>query len=50
MNQRNTFISGMVAIIFLILSCSKFEPEAPDDDSILDGPVNGLTYEQNRQF
>ena len=40
----------MVAIIFLILSCSKFEPEAPDDDSILDGPVNGLTYEQNRQF
>ena len=50
MNQRNTFISGMVAIIFLIISCSKFEPEAPDDDSILDGPVNGLTYEQNRQF
>ena len=50
MNQRNTFISGMVAIIFLIISCSKFEPEAPDDDNILDGPVSGLTHEQNRQF
>ncbi|MBK8547761.1 MAG: c-type cytochrome [Saprospiraceae bacterium] len=50
MNQRNTFISGMVVIIFLIISCSKFEPEAPDDDNILDGPVSGLTHEQNRQF
>ncbi len=50
MNQRNTFISGMVAITFLIISCSKFEPEAPDDDNILDGPVSGLTHEQNRQF
>src|SRR5690606_12191653 len=33
-----------------LVSCSNFEPEAIPDDSILDGPVSGLTYEQNRRF
>ncbi len=30
--------------------CSKLHPPAPADDEILDGPVEGLNYEQKRQF
>ena len=45
-------------IVILIISlltawvqgCSKLEPKAPADDQLLDGPVEGLSYEQNRQF
>jgi CxxC motif-containing protein (DUF1111 family) len=40
----------MIIITILVLSCNIFEPDTPTDDSLLDGPVNGLTYEQNRQF
>lgn len=41
---------AIVCIGLLSLSCSNFETEAPDDDKILDGPLEGLTYEQNRRF
>jgi len=41
-----------VIIIFLsgIIACSKILPGAPADDEILDGPVAGLTPEQNVIF
>jgi CxxC motif-containing protein (DUF1111 family) len=38
-----SFLTGIVA-------CQKFLPAAPPDDEILDGPVEGLTGEQNSQF
>jgi CxxC motif-containing protein (DUF1111 family) len=50
MNNQSTFISGIIVITFLIISCSKFEPGSPADDEILDGPLEGLSFEQNRQF
>ncbi|MHB1179423.1 MAG: di-heme oxidoredictase family protein [Daejeonella sp.] len=31
-------------------SCEKIIPGAPDDDELLDGPIEGLTPEQNRIF
>ncbi|MBK9639543.1 MAG: thiol oxidoreductase [Bacteroidetes bacterium] len=31
-------------------SCEKFAPEAPSEDEILDGPVEGLTHSQTAQF
>jgi CxxC motif-containing protein (DUF1111 family) len=37
------FITGTIA-------CEKILPKAPDDDQLLDGPVEGLSYDQNRQF
>lgn len=45
-------------IVFLLLSivmiglvaCEKLLPKAPKDDALLDGPVEGLTAEQNIQF
>ena len=41
-----------VLIIFLtgIIACNKILPGAPPDDELLDGPVTGLSNEQNRQF
>jgi CxxC motif-containing protein (DUF1111 family) len=40
----------MVAIIAAVVSCQKLMTQAPADDSILDGPVEGLTAEQLNQF
>ncbi len=42
--------AGLLIVIVLVQACSKFEPAAPGDDELLDGPVEGLSYEQNRQF
>ena len=40
-------------VLFLaagIAACQKFLPAAPGDDEILDGPVEGLSHEQNAIF
>ncbi|MBL4708198.1 MAG: thiol oxidoreductase [Flavobacteriales bacterium] len=34
----------------LLFACEKFEPEAPNEDELLDGPLEGLTTAQNSQF
>ena len=39
----SVFIAG-------IISCNKLMPGAPANDEILDGPVDGLTPEQNKMF
>lgn len=41
------FLAGFVVVI---QSCSKLEPASPKDEDLLDGPVEGLTYEQGRRF
>lgn len=41
------FLSLMSCII---ASCSNFEPDAQAEDQLLDGPIEGLTNEQNRRF
>lgn len=41
---------ALVTTVIIIQACSKLQPAAPADDEILDGPVPGLSYDQNRQF
>ncbi|MEO8590047.1 MAG: di-heme oxidoredictase family protein [Flavobacteriales bacterium] len=36
--------------VLTAVGCSKFEPIAPADDALLDGPVEGLTGEQHAMF
>ncbi|WP_294822344.1 di-heme oxidoredictase family protein [uncultured Flavobacterium sp.] len=48
-NSSFLYLSFMMAAV-LSVSCSNFEPEPINDDQTLDGPVSGLTHEQNRQF
>jgi CxxC motif-containing protein (DUF1111 family) len=43
-------VIGLIVIIAIVQSCSKLAPGARQDDELLDGPVEGLSYEQNRRF
>ena len=42
--------SSIIFIVSCIMSCEKLIPVAPEDDSLLDGTVEGLTYEQTAKF
>ncbi len=50
MKKTYIVLVGIIAAVVLIQACSKFEPAAAGDDELLDGPVEGLSYEQNRLF
>jgi CxxC motif-containing protein (DUF1111 family) len=39
----------MVGVVMAMLSCSDLEPAAPAEDTLLDGPVEGLTNAQQAQ-
>ncbi len=43
-------ISAMWLIVIGLQGCAAFEPPAPSDDSLLDGPISGLSGEENRRF
>src|SRR5262245_46297370 len=40
----------LVALMAGIIACNKILPGLPADDEVLDGPVEGLTTEQNATF
>lgn len=50
MKKVYIIILTIIISIALIQSCSKFGIKPPADDSLLDGPVEGLSYEQNQRF
>ncbi|MBR2647905.1 MAG: di-heme oxidoredictase family protein [Sediminibacterium sp.] len=43
-------ISALILVIMGIVACQKLLPKAPTDNELLDGPVEGLSYEENRRF
>lgn len=43
-------LAALVTSAAIYLSCNKILPGAPQDDQILDGPMEGLTSEQKRMF
>ena len=48
--KKIAVISLIIALITLAVACEKILPQAPADDELLDGPVEGLTYGENRRF
>ena len=36
-------ICAIIVLVSAAISCEKFLPQAPEDDEILDGPVEGLS-------
>ncbi|MCU0423754.1 MAG: c-type cytochrome [Bacteroidia bacterium] len=50
MKRKYYVILYIVFAVVFIQSCSKFEPIAPAEDEILDGPIEGLNFGQSRQF
>lgn len=43
-------LAGLVVVLAAAEGCSKFQPAQLPDNQLLDGPVAGLSYQQNRQF
>ena len=43
-------LTAIILVIIGVVACEKILPQAPSDDELLDGPVEGLNYEQNRRF
>lgn len=43
-------LTAIILVIIAVVACEKILPEAPPDDELLDGPLEGLNYEQNRRF
>lgn len=43
-------VSLIVLIIVFAVACQKLLPKAPDDDQLLDGPVDGLSTQELKQF
>src|SRR5215510_11544692 len=50
MRRKVTALLAIGCFIGLGLACDKILPKAPADDSVLDGPVEGLTADQSAQF
>lgn len=49
----NKYILTIVFSIFffaLIVSCKKLAPQAPEADTVMDAPIDGLTFAQNALF
>lgn len=43
-------ISILFVSVLVLISCEEFEPSAPEDYEILDGPVEGLNKSENLRF
>jgi len=50
MKSRYFIFLSLLAVISLFYTCARLEPSLPADNELLDGPVEGLSFEQNRQF
>jgi CxxC motif-containing protein (DUF1111 family) len=48
--KKINVLTAIILVIIGVLACEKILPQAPSDDELLDGPVEGLNYEQNRRF
>lgn len=47
---RNIGICTLLLYGSILVSCEKFEPAAPLEEELLDGPMEGLTHAQSAQF
>ncbi len=43
-------LTAIILVIIGVVACEKILPKAPPNHELLDGPVEGLSPEQNRQF
>lgn len=43
-------ISVLILVVTGIVACQKLLPKAPPGNELLDGPVEGLSFEENRRF
>ncbi|MGV3631775.1 MAG: di-heme oxidoredictase family protein [Bacteroidota bacterium] len=44
------FLVSLFILVCVVISCKKILPGAPDDATVLDGTIAGLTMEENQRF
>lgn len=50
MTKKLYFLTILFIAVLAIISCQKLLPQAPEADSVMDAPLDGLTNEQNKLF
>ncbi len=50
MKKSHLVVTALLVLIVSIPACSKLAPSSAPDDQLLDGPVEGLSYAQGKQF
>lgn len=50
MKNKFKIISGFIGIIVIAVSCEKTMPPAPEEHDLLDGPIAGLSTQEQAQF
>lgn len=50
MRKAYPILAFIIVGIALIQACAKLQPAAPAEDELLDGPIEGLSYEQHQLF
>lgn len=50
MNRLRLLALVTVGLSVLIISCAKLSPQAPQAEEVMDAPLNGLSYAQNKLF
>src|SRR5688572_1070247 len=48
--KKSSSLAILLSIPLFMLGCEDLIPPAPADDALLDGPVEGLSEEENRRF
>lgn len=48
--KKTVILSIIILSITGIVACEKILPKTPPEDALLDGPVEGLSYEESRRF
>ncbi|MCK5441333.1 MAG: thiol oxidoreductase [Maribacter sp.] len=44
------FLSFTLILISILVACDKFEPMGPEESELLDGPIEGLSNSESKQF
>ena len=50
MKNTFTFTAIVFFVVVIVASCEKTMPPTPDENSLLDGPMEGLNTEEQAQF
>jgi CxxC motif-containing protein (DUF1111 family) len=50
LNKINKLIVFVISIMVLVVACEKTMPPSPEENELLDGPIEGLTSEQHDLF
>lgn len=43
-------MSSLLLLISILVACEKLEPIGPEESELLDGPIEGLSYSESKQF